>query len=56
LQHDTGTIAPGLRADLIVVDGNPLDRISDLRKVAMVSAAGRLYDTAALWRAAGFSN
>jgi imidazolonepropionase-like amidohydrolase len=56
LQHDTGTIAPGLRADLIVVDGNPLDRISDLRKVTMVSAAGRLYDTAALWRAAGFSN
>jgi imidazolonepropionase-like amidohydrolase len=56
LQHDTGTIASGLRADLIVVDGNPLDRISDLRKVAMVSAAGRLYDTAALWRAAGFSN
>ena len=56
LQHDTGTIAPGLRADLSVVDGNPLDRISDLRKVTMVSAAGRLYDTAALWRAAGFSN
>lgn len=54
LEHDTGTIAPGLRADLIVVDGNPLQHISDLRKVVMVSAAGRLYETPALWRAAGF--
>jgi imidazolonepropionase-like amidohydrolase len=56
LEHDTGIIAPGLRADLVVVDGNPLDRISDLRKVTMVSTAGRLYDTAALWRAAGFGD
>lgn len=56
LQHDTGTIAPGLRADLIVVDGNPLEHISDLRKVVMVSAAGRLYETSPLWRAAGFRN
>jgi len=56
LDHDTGTIAPGFRADLIVVDGNPLERISDLRKVTMVSTAGRLYETPALWRAAGFSD
>src|SRR5262249_10887670 len=27
LDKDSGTIAPGLRADLIVVDGNPLTRI-----------------------------
>jgi imidazolonepropionase-like amidohydrolase len=54
LEHDTGTIAPGLRADLIVVDGNPLERISDLRNVRMVSSAGRLYETAPLWHAAGF--
>lgn len=56
LEHETGTIAPGFRADLIVVDGNPLDRISDLRKVTMVSSAGWLYETTALWRAAGFNN
>jgi imidazolonepropionase-like amidohydrolase len=55
LDHDTGTIAPGLRADLIVVDGNPLARISDLRRVTMVATAGRLYETAPLWRAAGFA-
>jgi imidazolonepropionase-like amidohydrolase len=51
---DTGTLTPGLRADLIVIDGNPLDRIADIEKVTMVSANGRLYDTAPLWRAGGF--
>jgi imidazolonepropionase-like amidohydrolase len=50
LEKDSGTIAPGLRADLIVVDGNPLTRISDIRNVALVSANGQLYDTKALRR------
>jgi imidazolonepropionase-like amidohydrolase len=54
LAADSGTIAPGLRADLIVVDGNPLDRISDIRNVTMVSANGRLFATAPLWKAGGF--
>jgi imidazolonepropionase-like amidohydrolase len=54
LAGDSGTIAPGLRADLIVVDGNPLERISDIRNVTMVCAGGRLFDTAPLWRAGGF--
>jgi imidazolonepropionase-like amidohydrolase len=54
LANESGTIAAGLRADLIVVDGNPLERISDIRKVTMVSANGRLYGTAPLWTAGGF--
>jgi len=54
LANDSGTIAPGLRADLIVVDGNPLERISDLAHVTLVCANGRLYDTAPLWSAGGF--
>jgi len=54
LAADSGTIAAGLRADLIVVDGNPLDRIADIRNVMLVCANGRLYETAPLWRAAGF--
>jgi imidazolonepropionase-like amidohydrolase len=54
LAKDSGTIAPGLRGDLIVVDGNPLERISDIRKVVMVSTNGRLYDAAPLWTAGGF--
>jgi imidazolonepropionase-like amidohydrolase len=54
LAADSGTIARGLRADLIVVDGNPLERISDIRNVIMVCAAGRLFDTTPLWKAGGF--
>jgi imidazolonepropionase-like amidohydrolase len=54
LAADSGTIAPGLRADLIVVDGNPLARISDIRNVRLVAVDGRLYDAAPLWAAGGF--
>lgn len=54
LARDSGTIAAGLRADLIVVDGNPLERISDIRNVTRVCANGTLYDTAPLWAAGGF--
>ena len=54
LAGESGTIAPGLRADLIVVDGNPLDRIADIERVILVSSNGRLYQTAQLWRPGGF--
>ena len=54
LSNETGTVRPGLRAELIVVDGNPLARISDIRRVALVASGGRLYDAAHLWRAGGF--
>uniref|UniRef100_Q01RZ2 Amidohydrolase n=1 Tax=Solibacter usitatus (strain Ellin6076) TaxID=234267 RepID=Q01RZ2_SOLUE len=54
LDADSGTIEPGKRADLILVDGNPLERIEDLRKVSHVVSDGRLFDTAPLWRSVGF--
>jgi hypothetical protein len=38
---DHGTIAPGMRADLVLVDGQPDKRIEDLWKVARVWVAGR---------------
>ena len=44
----------GERADLIVVEGNPLQRIEDLRNVRLVVSAGRRYDPAPLWRSVGF--
>jgi imidazolonepropionase-like amidohydrolase len=49
-----GTIAPGMRADMILVAGDPLRDFSALRQVRRVVTFGRLYDTAPLWRRAGF--
>ena len=54
MEKDSGTIEAGKRADVIVVDGNPLENISDIRKVSAVFAAGKMYQPAALWSAVGF--
>jgi imidazolonepropionase-like amidohydrolase len=54
LDRDSGTIEPGKRADLILVNGNPLANIGDIRRVSRVVANGRLYDTAKLWQSVGF--
>jgi imidazolonepropionase-like amidohydrolase len=39
---DTGRLEPGLRADLLAVDGNPLYQISDLEHVKLVICNGRV--------------
>jgi imidazolonepropionase-like amidohydrolase len=54
LDRDTGTVEVGKRADLILVNGDPLKDISVLRRVTRVVTAGRMYDTAALWKSVGF--
>jgi imidazolonepropionase-like amidohydrolase len=54
LDADSGTIAPGKRADMILVDGNPLANISNLRKVTKVIADGRMYDSRKLHESVGF--
>lgn len=43
-----GTIAPGKVADLVVLDGNPLDDIGNIRRIRGVMLAGRWFDRAAL--------
>ncbi len=55
LGADVGTIEPGKRADLILVRGNPLAQIRDLRNVERVLTGGRLYEAADLWRSVGFT-
>jgi imidazolonepropionase-like amidohydrolase len=54
MEKELGTIEAGKRADLIVVDGDPLRDIRALRKISTVVSGGRAYDTAALWRLVGF--
>jgi cytosine/adenosine deaminase-related metal-dependent hydrolase len=48
-----GRIAQGYVADLIAVDGDPLEDISALRRVALTLTGQRLYQPAALHRALG---
>jgi len=54
LERDSGTIEPGKRADFMLVNGDPLADIRDLRKVTRVVANGRLYDSQKLWQSVGF--
>jgi imidazolonepropionase-like amidohydrolase len=55
VDKDVGTIEPGKRADLLVLDKNPLDDISNIRTSHYVMKDGRLYENDALWRVAGFT-
>lgn len=43
-----GTVAPGKRAELVLVDANPLDDVRNARRVRAVVRGGRLLDRAAL--------
>jgi len=52
--RELGSVSVGKRADLVVVDGNPLADIHALRKVRLVVARGRAYDPATMWKIAGF--
>ncbi|MEO7360509.1 MAG: amidohydrolase family protein [Gemmatimonadaceae bacterium] len=51
---DLGTIEAGKIADLLVLDANPLENISNIRTVRFVMKSGALFESAALWRAVGF--
>jgi imidazolonepropionase-like amidohydrolase len=50
---DLGSINPGKRADWLLVDGNPAERISDIRRGKFVMKNGILYSTSDAYRAAG---
>ena len=43
LQERIGSLAPGMEADLIAVDGNPLTDITALRRVVFVMKGGKVY-------------
>jgi imidazolonepropionase-like amidohydrolase len=51
----TGSIKAGKTADLMLVEGDPSQRISDLRNSRVIMLDGKLLDADALRTAAGFS-
>jgi imidazolonepropionase-like amidohydrolase len=49
----TGSISEGKYADLVLIDGNPLEDISTLRKATLVVQGDRLFQPAAIYDAIG---
>jgi imidazolonepropionase-like amidohydrolase len=54
VSKEVGTVEVGKRADLILLDANPLDDIHNIRTVRYVIANGVMYPTAKLWESVGF--
>ena len=53
VSHERGVVAPGKRADLILIDGDPAARIEDLAHVHTVFKGGKRFQTAEIERALG---
>jgi len=45
---DVGVVAPGKRADLVILDANPLEDIKNIRRVHLVVAEGKVFAPDAL--------
>ena len=54
VDKELGTVEAGKRADLTILDGNPLESIHNIRKVEYVITGGTMYNCAELWRSVGF--
>jgi hypothetical protein len=52
-EHELGRLAPGLYADAVLVDGDPTQEISAVRRVAMVVKQGDVYFPAEIYRELG---
>lgn len=50
---DLGTVAPGKLADFILVDGDPVANIGDIRRVVLTVKDGVVFKTADLWQVVG---
>ena len=55
VEKDRGTITPGKLADLVLVDGDPLQDMSDIRRVWRTIKGGQVFDPAALEQAMGMA-
>jgi imidazolonepropionase-like amidohydrolase len=52
--RDSGTVEAGKQADFLVVDGDPLADVRNLRRIVTTVQAGRAYSPDVLWRMVDF--
>ena len=52
-EKELGSVAAGKRADFVLVEGNPAEHISDIRRCRLVMKDGTLYNSADLYAAVG---
>jgi len=55
LLENFGSVEAGKQADLILVDADPLENISNIRKISVVLKTGRIYSPIELHQLVGFS-
>jgi hypothetical protein len=55
VNKDSGVIAPGKLADMILVDGDPTRNIQDVNKITTVIKGGKVYTPVAIERALGIA-
>ncbi|WP_266169019.1 amidohydrolase family protein [Dyella subtropica] len=54
LDKELGTLEVGKRADMLLLDGDPLADIRNTRRIAKTISGGTVYDPAPLWQSVGF--
>src|SRR3954470_17502142 len=54
MDAELGTIERGKRADMVVLNANPLESIRNIRSVRWTISDGRVYDAPALWQSVRF--
>lgn len=52
-QKELGSISVGKRADVVLLDGDPLEQIGDVRNTALVISRGNVFDPSQLFAAVG---
>lgn len=55
VEKESGSLQPGKRGDVLLLNADPLADIHNTRKVWRTVAAGAIYEPAPLWRSVGFT-
>jgi imidazolonepropionase-like amidohydrolase len=55
VEAESGSLTPGKRGDVLLLDADPLADIHNTRKVWRTVAAGAVYSPTPLWQSVGFA-